>query len=64
MWMEESQGTRINIDRSKELLATGAQEIAVACPYCAVMIDDGVKAQNNETPVRDIAQVLLDYLAD
>jgi Fe-S oxidoreductase/nitrate reductase gamma subunit len=64
MWMEETQGIRINLDRTSELLATGAQEIAVACPYCAVMIDDAVKATANETPVKDIAQLLLEHLAD
>jgi Fe-S oxidoreductase len=42
MWMEET-GTRINIDRTQELLGTGATRIATACPFCAIMIDDGTK---------------------
>ncbi|MCL2393680.1 MAG: heterodisulfide reductase-related iron-sulfur binding cluster, partial [Acidimicrobiaceae bacterium] len=42
MWMEET-GTRINADRSRELLGTGARRIATACPFCAIMLDDGVK---------------------
>jgi hypothetical protein len=48
MWMEESIGKQVNIERSQELLATGASRIATACPFCYVMIDDGVKAQGVE----------------
>jgi Fe-S oxidoreductase len=62
MWMEES-GTKINVDRSKELLATGASRIATACPFCYIMLDDGTKAQQREdVVVGDIALHLLDAL--
>ena len=37
MWMEEKIGTRINLNRVDEAIATGAQEVAVACPFCRVM---------------------------
>jgi Fe-S oxidoreductase/nitrate reductase gamma subunit len=58
MFMEEAQGKRINVERTEELLATGADAIAVACPFCMTMMSDGVKAKGAETPVLDIAEVV------
>jgi Fe-S oxidoreductase len=58
MWMEERQGKRINAERTEELLATGADTIAVACPFCMTMISDGVKAAQADVPVLDIAEVV------
>jgi len=58
MWMEERQGKRINAERTEELLATGAETIAVACPFCMTMISDGVKAKEAHVPVLDIAEVV------
>ena len=43
MWMEEHIGKKVNTERSEEALATGASRIAVACPFCYVMMEDGVK---------------------
>jgi Fe-S oxidoreductase len=63
MWMEERQGKRINIERAEELLATGADAIAVACPFCMTMINDGVRAKESQVPVYDIAEVVADRLA-
>jgi Fe-S oxidoreductase/nitrate reductase gamma subunit len=59
-WMEEGVGKKVNIERAEEALATGAADIAVACPYCKVMIDDGVKelGRGDEVRVRDIAELL------
>jgi len=65
MWMEESTGKQINIERSHELLRTGATKIAVACPFCYIMIDDGVKAQGveeDQVKVADISMHILDAL--
>lgn len=61
-WMEEHTGKKINIERAEEALATGASEIVVSCPYCFVMIDDGIKelGRGDDVRVRDIAQVMLD----
>lgn len=61
-WMEEHTGKKVNIERAEEALATGASEIAVSCPYCYVMIDDGVKelGKGDDVRVRDIAQMLVD----
>ena len=58
MWMEEKQGKRINVERTEELLATGANALAVACPFCMTMISDGAKALGADVPVYDIAEVV------
>jgi Fe-S oxidoreductase len=42
MWMEEQRGTRINVERTRQALATGADEIATGCPFCLVMMRDGL----------------------
>ena len=63
MWMEERQGKRINVERTEELLATGADAIAVACPFCMTMMSDGVKAKESAVPVYDIAEVVAAQLA-
>jgi Fe-S oxidoreductase len=60
MWMEEKIGTRVNNNRTEEILATGAEIAAVACPFCTIMITDGVKAKNMEEKVQvlDVAEVI------
>ena len=45
MWMEENLGERINTNRTKEAVATGADQIAVGCPFCRVMLSDGLTAE-------------------
>jgi Fe-S oxidoreductase len=65
MWMEEHIGKQVNVERSQELLGTGATRIATACPYCYVMIDDGVKSQgveDDQVKVADIAIHVLEAL--
>ena len=62
MFMEENTGKRINIERTEELLATGADAIAVACPFCMTMMTDGVKASGSEVPVFDISEVVAGQL--
>ena len=60
MWMEERVGKKVNIDRAEEAVATGADEVAVACPFCYVMLDDGVRELGEEesVAVRDISMIL------
>jgi Fe-S oxidoreductase len=58
MFMEERTGKRINVERTEELLATGADAIAVACPFCMTMMTDGVKQAQSNVPVLDIAEVV------
>ncbi|HEY4303325.1 MAG TPA: (Fe-S)-binding protein [Gemmatimonadaceae bacterium] len=62
MFMEERTGKRINVERTEELLATGADAIAVACPFCMTMISDGVKGAESNVPVLDIAEVVAGQL--
>jgi Fe-S oxidoreductase len=63
MWMEETIGKKVNVERAQEALATGAERIAVACPFCYVMMDDGVKGEGVEDViVSDIAEVILEAL--
>ena len=64
MWMEEHIGKRINHERVDEALATGASTIATGCPFCRVMVTDGVNDRQEEAgrsgvEVLDVAQVLL-----
>jgi Fe-S oxidoreductase len=66
MWMEETIGERINVNRTAEAVATGADEIAVGCPFCNVMLSDGLTAQQAEgkagenVKIIDVAQMLLE----
>ncbi len=65
MWMEESIGTKVNDERAQEALSTGASRVATACPFCYIMMDDGVKAagaEEDQVKVADIAIHVLDAL--
>ena len=59
MWMEEKLGTRINLNRVDEAIATGAPEVAVGCPFCRVMVSDGMTGRGSDVAVLDVAQALL-----
>jgi Fe-S oxidoreductase len=60
MWMEETIGKRVNMDRTHEALETGADIISTACPFCMIMLDDAVKAngRDDDVSVMDISQVV------
>jgi Fe-S oxidoreductase len=61
MWMEEDRGTRINIERTRQALETGAGTVATACPFCLVMLRDGLAdagARGQGMQARDIAELL------
>jgi Fe-S oxidoreductase/nitrate reductase gamma subunit len=65
MWMEESIGTKVNDERAREAISTGASRVATACPFCYIMLDDGVKAagvEETEVKVADISIHLLDAI--
>ena len=71
MWMEERIGKRINLERTDEALATGADTIVTGCPFCRVMLTDGLTARQGDpaaaasrpdiadVQVADVAQMLL-----
>ncbi|HEX3931987.1 MAG TPA: heterodisulfide reductase-related iron-sulfur binding cluster [Nocardioides sp.] len=65
MWMEETIGERINVNRTREAVATGADQIAVGCPFCRVMLSDGLTSEQTDGHARedvevlDVAQMLL-----
>ncbi len=65
MWMEEKVGERINMNRTAEAVGTGADQIAVGCPFCRVMLSDGLTMMQSkgeareEVEVLDVAQMLL-----
>jgi Fe-S oxidoreductase len=66
-WMEENRGTRINQNRATEAIASGASCLAVSCPFCLGMLEDGVKAKAaegaREMGVKDIAEVVAERIA-
>jgi Fe-S oxidoreductase len=57
MWMEERAGA-INEERVREAAETGAETLAVACPYCTIMLDDGVRTSGRDLRVADVATLL------
>ena len=63
MFMEETEGKHINIERTEELLSTGAKTIALNCPFCMTMINDGVGSTGAENiQVKDISEILLEHI--
>ena len=65
MWMEESIGVKVNDERAQEAISTGASRVATACPFCYIMLDDGVKAagaEEDQVKVADIAIHVLEAL--
>jgi hypothetical protein len=64
MWMEEKIGRRINLERVDEALSTGAEKIATGCPFCRVMLSDGLTQRQSEeqgtaVEILDVSQLLL-----
>ena len=63
MWMEE-RGSAINEERVRQAAETGADTLAVACPFCTVMLDDGVRTSGKQLRVADVATLLAESIAD
>ncbi|MCX7876734.1 MAG: (Fe-S)-binding protein [Melioribacteraceae bacterium] len=64
MFLEETEGTRININRAEEAINTKANTIASACPFCMTMLNDGVKSleKSEQVQIKDIAEIVLENL--
>ena len=64
MFLEETEGTRINEVRTKEAINTNADTVATACPFCMTMLSDGIKTleKTDEIEVRDIAEIVLEHI--
>ncbi|QRG67427.1 heterodisulfide reductase-related iron-sulfur binding cluster [Brevibacillus choshinensis] len=64
MWMEEHEGSRVNVARTEQALEVNPTAIASACPYCLTMMNDGVKTKEKEDEVktRDVAEILADAI--
>jgi Fe-S oxidoreductase len=62
MWMEEPPQQRVSTSRAAEALATGAQTVAVGCPFCLTMLTDGVAANSASARVLDVAEILAERL--
>jgi Fe-S oxidoreductase len=54
MWVDEEPSKRVNIKRVEQALETNPDAVAVACPYCMTMIDDGLKSKDMEEKVKTL----------
>lgn len=61
MWMEEHMGKKCNVERTDEALASASDTLAVGCPFCNVMLSDGIteRGADQDMAVKDVAQLLL-----
>jgi Fe-S oxidoreductase len=64
MWMEETEGKRVNMERTDEALATKPDVIGTGCPFCMTMLTDGVKAREaaERVQVKDVAELVLEAM--
>ena len=62
MWMEEDADQRVNVIRAKEIAETGAETVAVGCPFCSTMVSDGLTAIDSEMQVKDIAEIVWEQI--
>lgn len=64
MWMEENEGKRIHAERTQEALRLNPSTIAVSCPYCMTMFEDGIKDEGvqDRVRVRDVAEIVAEAL--
>ncbi len=64
MWFDDAAETRVGASRVTEALDTGADTVVVSCPFCRIMMSDGVAAQDTRVQVKDIAELLADTIQE
>jgi Fe-S oxidoreductase len=66
MFMEEHEGERVNFNRADEIIDAGVEAVAVACPFCNIMLTDGMKQRNvdDKIAVLDVAELVAQSLPD
>ncbi|RJU84812.1 MAG: (Fe-S)-binding protein [Candidatus Poseidoniales archaeon] len=62
MWMEEDSDKRVNKIRAEEIAATGCDTVAIGCPFCSIMVKDGLDAVGSEMDVKDVAELLWEQI--
>jgi len=62
MWFDDAPDSRVGASRVKEILASGAEKVVVACPFCLTMIQDGLAAHGGGIETRDIAELLVEAM--
>lgn len=60
--MEEDADKRVNQIRAKEIAATGCETVAVGCPFCSIMVKDGLDSVGAEMDVKDVAEILWEQI--
>jgi Fe-S oxidoreductase len=66
MFMEETEGERVNLNRTDEIIAAEVQAVAVACPFCNIMLTDGMKQRNVDETIQvlDVAELVAASIPD
>ena len=62
MWMEEDADKRVSVIRAKELAETGCDTVAVGCPFCSIMVKDGLDAVGSEMEIMDVTEILWEQI--
>ena len=62
MWMEEDSDKRVNKIRAEEIAATACDTVAIGCPFCSVMVKDGLDSVGSEMDVKDVAELLWEQI--
>jgi Fe-S oxidoreductase len=66
VFMEETEGTRVNLNRTDEIIAANVEAVAVACPFCNIMLTDGMKQRNVDEKIQvlDVAELVAASIPD
>ncbi|HSS01009.1 MAG TPA: heterodisulfide reductase-related iron-sulfur binding cluster [Kofleriaceae bacterium] len=66
MFMEETEGERVNLNRTDEIIAAEVSAVAVACPFCNIMLTDGMKQRNVDEKIQvlDVAELVAASIPD